>query len=214
MSYSVKEIYLTLQGEGVQSGRPAVFLRFSGCNLWNGHEAGRALGVGQCSLWCDTNFVGTDGHLGGRFNSAADLAAAVRGEWPADTSEGALVVCTGGEPLLQLDDVLTEALRNQGFEIAVETNGTMMPPEGIDWLCVSPKAGSHLVIRSGDELKLVFPQAGAEPHQYEALDFRHFLLQPLDDEARIAHTRSALDYCRAHPRWRLSLQMHKYLGIP
>lgn len=218
MSYTVKEVYYTLQGEGVQAGRPAVFVRFTGCNLWSGRERDRDKGPGACSAWCDTDFVGTDGPGGGRFETAAALATAVREKWPSlpESSLGGarFVVCTGGEPLLQLDEALVTALHDRGFEVAVETNGTRLPPPGIDWVCVSPKAGSELVLTTGHELKLVFPQAGAEPERFESLDFEHLLLQPLDDHEREENTAAALEYCLAHPRWRLSLQTHKYLGIP
>ena len=212
MPYAVKEIFYTLQGEGAHAGRPAVFCRFAGCNLWTGREADRASAI--CDF-CDTDFVGTDGPGGGKFTGAADLARAVDGAWPAE-SEAArkFVVCTGGEPLLQLDTDLLTALHGAGFEVAVETNGTQDPPRGLDWICVSPKAGAELRLRSGDELKLVYPQPGAEPAQFEGLDFRHFFLQPMDGPAREANTRAALAYCLGHPRWRLSLQTHKLLGIP
>jgi 7-carboxy-7-deazaguanine synthase (Cx14CxxC type) len=212
MSYAVKEIFYTLQGEGANSGRAAVFCRFSGCNLWSGREADRETAV--CGF-CDTDFVGTDGPGGGRFATAADLARAVAAAWPAGTGEQRrFVVCTGGEPLLQVDPALVSALHAEGFEIAVETNGTLPPPPGIDWLTVSPKAGAPLAARAGDELKLVYPQDGAEPERYVGLDFRHFFLQPMDGAARDANTAVALRYCLAHPRWRLSLQTHKLLGIP
>jgi len=214
MSYSVKEIYYTLQGEGVHAGRPAVFLRFTGCNLWTGREQGRHRGPGGCSAWCDTDFVGTDGPGGGRFETAAALVAAVREAWPETPRGRPFVVCTGGEPLLQLDDELVAALHGAGFEVAIETNGTRVPPRGIDWICVSPKAASELVMRAGHELKLVFPQSGAEPERFEDLDFAHFLLQPRDDEARHENTAAAVRYCLEHPQWRLSLQTHKSLGIP
>ena len=214
MSYAVKEIYYTLQGEGVHSGRPAVFLRFTGCNLWSGRERDRHRGPGTCSAWCDTDFVGTDGPGGGSFETAADLARAVRGAWIDSPRSRPLVVCTGGEPLLHLDADLIAALHAASFEVAIETNGTLLPPAGVDWICVSPKAGSDLATRSGDELKLVFPQVGAEPELFEDLDFAHFLLQPLDDAARAENTAAALEYCLSHPQWRLSLQTHKYLGIP
>lgn len=212
MSYAVKEIFYTLQGEGAHAGRPAVFCRFAGCNLWTGREADRASAT--CDF-CDTDFVGTDGPGGGKFAVAADLARAVDAAWPAE-SEAArkFVVCTGGEPLLQLDADLLTALHEAGFKVAVETNGTQDPPRGLDWICVSPKAGAELRLRSGDELKLVYPQSGAEPAQFEGLDFRHFFLQPMDGPAREANTRAALAYCLGHPRWRLSLQTHKLLGIP
>jgi 7-carboxy-7-deazaguanine synthase len=212
MTYAVKEIFYTLQGEGANAGRPAVFCRFAGCNLWTGREADRAEAVCR---FCDTEFVGTDGPGGGKFAAPAALAGAVAAAWPAGhPAARPLVVCTGGEPLLQLDPPLIEALHSVGFEIAVETNGTVEPPPGIDWLCVSPKAEATLIVTAGDELKLVFPQEGAEPARYERLDFRHFFLQPMDGPMREANTRAALAYCLAHPRWRLSLQTHKLLGIP
>jgi 7-carboxy-7-deazaguanine synthase len=212
MTYAVKEIFYTLQGEGANAGRPAVFCRFAGCNLWTGREEDRADAVCR---FCDTDFVGTDGPGGGKFSSPDSLAAAVAAAWPArDPAARPLVVCTGGEPLLQLDPPLIRALHAVGFEIAVETNGTVDPPPELDWLCVSPKAEAPLRVRSGDELKLVYPQEGAEPERYAALDFRHFFLQPMDGPAREANTRAALAYCLAHPRWRLSLQTHKLLGIP
>ena len=212
MTYAVKEIFYTLQGEGANAGRPAVFCRFAGCNLWTGREADRAEAVCR---FCDTEFVGTDGPGGGKFAAAVELAGAVAAAWPAgDPAARPLVVCTGGEPLLQLDPPLIEALHSAGLEIAVETNGTVEPPPGIDWLCVSPKAEATLVVTAGDELKLVYPQDGAEPTRYERLDFRHFFLQPMDSPEREANTRAALAYCLSHPRWRLSLQTHKLLGIP
>ena len=211
MAYSVKEIFYTLQGEGAQTGRPAVFCRFAGCNLWSGQESDRASAV--CTF-CDTDFVDTDGPGGGRFGTADALATAVAAAWPAGAGGIPFVVCTGGEPLLQLDAELVRALHRRGFEIAVETNGTRSPPAGLDWICVSPKAGAELVLRAGDELKLVYPQAGAEPERFEALGFRHFFLQPMDGPARERNTEAALRYCLAHPRWRLSLQTHKLLGIP
>ena len=213
MTYSVKEIYYTLQGEGAQSGRPAVFLRFAGCNLWSGREQHRAQAVCR---FCDTAFVGTDGPGGGKFDTAAELAVAVRALWPAEAEgDKPYVVCTGGEPLLQLDVGLIAALHTAGFEIGVETNGTLEAPDGIDWLCVSPKGSAPLVQRSGDELKLVYPQeeAAAQPEEFVDLPFRHFFLQPLDDEDRDDNTRRAIDYCLRHPRWRLSVQSHKILGI-
>jgi 7-carboxy-7-deazaguanine synthase (Cx14CxxC type) len=212
MTYAVKEIYYTLQGEGANAGRPAVFCRFAGCNLWTGREGDRAEAVCR---FCDTEFVGTDGPGGGKFPAATRLAAAVAAAWPAPRSEGRpLVVCTGGEPLLQLDPPLLDALHAEGFEVAVETNGTVAPPPGIDWLCMSPKAGAATVVTAGDELKLVYPQEGAEPARYEGLRFHHYFLQPMDGPAREANTRAALEYCLTHPRWRLSLQTHKLLGIP
>jgi len=212
MTYAVKELFYTLQGEGANSGRPAVFCRFAGCNLWTGREADRAAAVCR---FCDTEFVGTDGPGGGKFASPAALADAVAASWPAgDPAARPLVVCTGGEPLLQLDPPLIDALHSAGFEIAVESNGTVTPPAGIDWLCISPKAEAPLLVTGGDELKLVYPQEGAEPARYERLAFRHFFLQPMDGPAQEANTRAALAYCLAHPRWRLSLQTHKLLGIP
>ena len=211
MAYAVKELFYTLQGEGANTGRPAVFCRFAGCNLWTGREADRASAVCR---FCDTDFVGTDGPGGGKFSDAASLARAVASEWPGEAGGRPLVVCTGGEPLLQLDEPLLEAFHRERLEVAVETNGTVEPPPGIDWLCVSPKAGAPLVVRGGDELKLVYPQEGAEPSRFEGLGFRHFFLQPMDGPAREANTAAALRYCLAHPRWRLSLQTHKLLGIP
>ena len=214
MSYSIKEIFFTLQGEGANTGRAAVFCRFSGCNLWSGHEKDRARAVCQ---FCDTDFVGTDGTGGGHFATAREVARAVSGAWPPvekTNREHPLVVCTGGEPLLQLDEELVAAFHKEGFEVAIETNGTRLPPPGIDWVCVSPKAGAELVLRSGHELKLVFPQSGAEPELYENLDFQHFFLQPMDGAAREENTQLALRYCLEHPQWRLSLQTHKLLGIP
>ncbi|MGO8759454.1 MAG: 7-carboxy-7-deazaguanine synthase [Terracidiphilus sp.] len=234
--YAVKEIYYTLQGEGAQTGRAAVFCRFAGCNLWSGREQDRASAV--CHF-CDTDFADTNGPGGGKFVSAEELATAIaekwapglRGEATTDPSTAPLaknatgsaqddrslrkfVVCTGGEPLLQLDAPLIDALHARGFEIAVETNGTIEAPPGLDWICVSPKAGAELRQRRGDELKLVYPQPGAEPEQFESLAFRHFFLQPMDGPNREQNTRLAIEYCLKHPRWRLSLQIHKLLGIP
>ncbi len=211
MTYAVKEIFYTLQGEGGQAGRAAVFCRFAGCNLWSGREADRATAV--CSF-CDTDFVGTDGPGGGKFADAAALATAVAAKWPADVPGRPLVVCTGGEPLLQLDEAAIAALHAAGFEIAVETNGTLPAPPGIDWVCVSPKADAPLVQRGGQELKLVFPQPLAMPGRFEGLDFERFYLQPMDGPQREQHTAAAVAWCLAHPRWRLSLQTHKLLGIP
>jgi 7-carboxy-7-deazaguanine synthase len=211
MTYAVKEIFYTLQGEGANTGRAAVFCRFAGCNLWTGREEDRADATCQ---FCDTDFVGTDGPGGGRFASPEALAAAVAATWPAAAPSRRFVVCTGGEPLLQVDPALLESLHAERFEVAIETNGTLPPPAGIDWLCVSPKAGSDLIVRSGDEIKLVFPQPGAEPELFERMAFRHFFLQPMDGPQREANTEAALRYCLAHPRWRLSLQTHKLLGIP
>ena len=210
MTYSVKEIFLTLQGEGGQAGQAAVFCRFAGCNLWSGREADRASAV--CTF-CDTDFVGVDGEGGGKFATPGALARAVAACWRA-TGGPKLVVCTGGEPLLQLDPPLIDALHAQGFSIAVETNGTIEAPSGIDWVCVSPKADAPLAQTRGQELKLVFPQDGVDPARFEHLDFERFLLQPMDGPDREAATRAAIAYCLAHPRWRLSLQTHKYLGIP
>ncbi len=213
-AYAVKEIYYTLQGEGANTGRPAVLLRFAGCNLWSGREQDRA--TAQCGF-CDTDFVGTDGPGGARFDSSEALARAVAAAWPAGGgAPGArrFVVCTGGEPLLQLDESLTAALHASGFEIAIETNGTLLPPPGIDWVCVSPKAGVELALGWGDELKLVFPQEGLPPESLEDLNFRHWFLQPMDGPDRARNTELAVRYCLAHPRWRLSLQTHKLVGIP
>ena len=211
MPYAVKEIFYTLQGEGANTGRPAVFCRFAGCNLWSGREADRASAVCR---FCDTDFVGTDGPGGGKFPDAVALAHAVAATWPGGGGGRRFVVCTGGEPLLQLDADLLDALHAAGFEVAVETNGTVEPPPGIDWLCVSPKAGAPLVVRGGDELKLVYPQADADPSRFEKLEFGEFFLQPMDGPACAANTAAALRYCLEHPRWRLSLQTHKLLGIP
>jgi 7-carboxy-7-deazaguanine synthase len=212
MSYVVKEIFYTLQGEGAQTGRPAVFCRFSGCNLWSGREEDRATAICQ---FCDTDFVGINGAGGGRFETADALAAAVANNWRyRDRVSKPFVVCTGGEPLLQLDQALVDALHRVGFEIAIETNGTHLASSEIDWICVSPKAGADLKLRSGHELKLVFPQNGASPEMYEQMDFQHFFLQPMDGPARETNTNLALRYCLEHPRWRLSLQTHKLLNIP
>jgi 7-carboxy-7-deazaguanine synthase (Cx14CxxC type) len=211
MTYAVKEIFYTLQGEGANTGRAAVFCRFSGCNLWTGREEDRAEAICQ---FCDTDFVGTDGPGGGKFASPEALAAAVAATWPDANPGRRFVVCTGGEPLLQLDAPLLSALHAEGFEVAVETNGTLPPPDDIDWLCVSPKALAPLVVRTGDELKLVYPQEGVDPAQFEQLGFEHFFLQPMDGPELEANTASALQYCLGHPRWRLSLQTHKLLGIP
>jgi 7-carboxy-7-deazaguanine synthase (Cx14CxxC type) len=210
MTYAVKEVYFTLQGEGFHTGRPAVFLRFAGCNLWSGREADRASAVCR---FCDTDFVGTDGPGGGRFEGAEALAGAVASHWPRAVPGRPLVVCTGGEPLLQLDEALVDAFHARGFEVAVETNGTRAAPAGLDWVCVSPKAGAELVLTTGDELKLVYPQDGAPPEAYEHLGFRHFFLQPMDGPERERNTALATRYCLAHPRWRLSLQTHKLIGI-
>jgi 7-carboxy-7-deazaguanine synthase (Cx14CxxC type) len=211
MSYAVKEMFYTLQGEGAQAGRAAVFCRFAGCNLWSGRDADRAAAI--CKF-CDTEFVGVDGDGGGRFDSADSLAAAIEQKWMGEARQGKrFVVCTGGEPLLQLDPALIDALHARGFEIAVETNGTIAAPVGLDWICVSPKAGAPFMQRSGDELKLVYPQAEFSPEQFEVLDFQNFFLQPMDGPARVANTQLAVDYCLQRPQWRVSLQMHKLLGI-
>lgn len=212
MTYTVREMYFTLQGEGARSGRPAVFLRFAGCNLWSGREADRASAVCR---FCDTEFVGTGGPGGGKFESAEALAAAARSHWPAH-SGAPYVVCTGGEPLLQLDTPAIDALHAAGFEIGVETNGTIAAPAGIDWICVSPKASAELVQKTGDELKLVFPQRedAAQPARFVHLEFDHFYLQPLDDARRAENTAAAAHYCLQNPSWKLSLQTHKLIGLP
>ena len=211
MAYSVKECFYTLQGEGAQAGRAAVFLRFAGCNLWSGREVDRAAAVCR---FCDTDFVGMDGPGGGRFATAEDLAAHVAQKWPSQAGGVPYVVCTGGEPLLQLDEPLIGALHDRGFEIGVETNGTLPAPQGIDWLCVSPKSTAPVVIAAGDELKLVYPQEDASPEQFTGLQFSHFFLQPMDGPEQAKNTAAAITYCQAHPQWRLSLQTHKITGIP
>lgn len=210
MSYKVKEIFYTLQGEGAHAGRPAVFCRFSLCNLWTGRESDRPRAICQ---FCDTDFVGTDGPGGGKFATADDLADAVEAAWPLGWTSSRMVVCTGGEPLLQLDGAAVDALHRRGFYVAVETNGTRVPPPGIDWLCVSPKIGSELVVTGGDELKFVYPQKEVEPSTFEHLDFGTFRVQPMDGPDAAANTALAVDYCLNHPTWQLSLQTHKYLGI-
>jgi 7-carboxy-7-deazaguanine synthase len=207
--YAVKEIFLTLQGEGAHAGRAAVFCRFAGCNLWSGREQDRS--SAECQF-CDTDFVGTDGTRGDRYATAAELANAIESEW-GGTQADRFVVLTGGEPLLQVDSPLIEALHARGFAVAVETNGTIMPPEGIDWVCVSPKAGAEFVVKRGHELKLVYPQANAAPENFAGLDFERFSLQPMDGPDVIENTARAVDYCLQHPQWRLSLQTHKTLGI-
>ena len=209
MTYSVKEIFYTLQGEGAQAGRAAVFCRFAGCNLWSGREEDRSQAI--CTF-CDTDFVGTDGTDGGKFEAADRLAQAIARHWP-ERQAHRFVVLTGGEPLLQVDAELTAALHAQGFEIAVETNGTVAPPTGIDWLCMSPKAGSKTVVSHGQELKLVYPQPGLDPAQFEHLDFGHLCLQPMDGPFVRQNTQAAVAYCQAHPRWKLSVQTHKWIGI-
>lgn len=213
MGYRIKEIYYTIQGEGAHTGRPAVFCRFAGCNLWSGREEDRSTAI--CNF-CDTDFYGTDGPGGGIFPTAEDVARAVVSRWPLQdgTESRPFVVCTGGEPLLQLDEALVEGLHRRGMEVAVETNGTVAAPPGIDWLCVSPKAGSSLALRAGDELKLIYPQPGADPHRFASLAFRHFFLQPMDGPEREKNTASAIQYCLEHPHWKLSLQTHKFLGLP
>lgn len=210
MTYSVKEIFLTLQGEGGQAGKAAVFCRFSGCNLWTGREQDRAKAV--CTF-CDTDFVGTDGENGGKFATAEDLAAAVEAQWTGGPDDR-LVVCTGGEPFLQLDVAAIAALHARGFSIACESNGTLEAPAGIDWICISPKADAPVVQTSGQELKLVFPQDKAMPERFAALDFERFYLQPMDGPDRDRNTQLAVAYCLSHPQWRLSVQTHKYLGLP
>ncbi len=210
--YAIKEIFYTLQGEGAQTGRAAVFCRFAGCNLWSGREQDRASAI--CKF-CDTDFADTNGPGGGKFSTAEEVAEAVAEKWPAGAlPANKLVVCTGGEPLLQLDAPLIAAVHGRGFEVAVETNGTCPAPEGLDWLCVSPKAGAELRQKTGDELKLVYPQAGAEPERFARLPFRHFFLQPMDGPDRERNTQLVLRYCLEHPQWRISLQTHKLLGIP
>lgn len=208
--YSVKEIFYTLQGEGAQSGRASVFCRFAGCNLWSGREQDRADAV--CDF-CDTDFIGTNGQNGGKFEDATSLAERIDRFWPENDTQRKYVVCTGGEPALQLDAALVDALHARGFEIAIETNGTRPLPKGIDWVCVSPKGNSEIIITQGDELKLVYPQSQALPERFVGLDFRHFYLQPMDGPLQDSYTRRCIDYCMTHPRWQLSLQTHKMLGI-
>ena len=210
MTYSAKEIFKTLQGEGAQAGRAAVFCRFAGCNLWSGRAADRA---GAACTFCDTDFVGTDGPGGGKFASAALLADAIAAAWGPGTDDR-YVVFTGGEPLLQLDAPLLRAVHARGFTVAIETNGTLPAPPGIDWICVSPKGSAPVVVERGNELKLVYPQLDARPEAFAHLDFQHFFLQPMDGPARLANTERAVQYCLQHPQWRLSLQTHKYIGIP
>lgn len=209
-TYTVKEMFKTLQGEGANAGRVAVFCRFSGCNLWSGREEDR--GSAKCQF-CDTDFVGSDGENGGRFATAGDLAAAVARIWGEDHTKR-FVVCTGGEPLLQLDRALIDALHDENFQIAIETNGTLKPPEGIDWICVSPKANTELALRYGDELKLIYPQSDLTPEELGPVEFGHFWLQPMDGPRRQENTSAAVRYCLEHPKWRLSVQTHKYIGIP
>jgi 7-carboxy-7-deazaguanine synthase len=210
VTYSVKEIFYTLQGEGANAGRSAVFCRFAGCNLWTGRESDRAKAICQ---FCDTDFVGTDGDGGGKFATPDELADAIERAWLPEARSQRFVVLTGGEPLLQVDEALTAALHARGFTIAVETNGTVLPPSGIDWICVSPKAGAELLVRAGQELKVVFPQAGLDPAEFACLPFSHFCLQPKDSVDRQRNTELAIAYCQAHPQWRLSVQTHKVIGI-
>ena len=211
MTYSVKEIFYTLQGEGANAGTPAVFCRFAGCNLWSGREEDRATAI--CKF-CDTDFLGTNGEGGGKFDSANALASAILAKWASTDKSHRFVVFTGGEPGLQLDQSLVDAVHAHNFRIAIETNGTMKLPTGLDWICVSPKAGTELAMRDGDELKLVYPQAGASPTMYEKLQFKHFFLSPMDGPERKENTALAIQYCQGHPQWRLSLQTHKIIGIP
>lgn len=211
MTYSIKEIFYTLQGEGSHAGRPAVFCRFAGCNLWSGREVDRANAICQ---FCDTDFVGTDGELGGKYKQAEQLAATINQLWPVAYPESKFVVFTGGEPLMQLDADLIRAIHAVGFEIAIETNGTIAVPEGIDWVCVSPKMGSEFIVRQGDELKVVIPQIGQDLQQYEQLDFQHFFVQAMDGPLQAENLRTAIAFCKTHPRWKLSLQTHKVLQIP
>ncbi len=211
MSYMVKEIYYTLQGEGANTGRPAVFCRFAGCNLWSGREEDRRKAICQ---FCDTDFFGIDGPGGGKFSTARDLASVISEKWPHNGKSDKFVVCTGGEPLLQMDEALVNALHGDGFEIAIETNGTLLPPPGIDWICVSPKADADFVLRKGDELKVVYPQNGLEPRDFENLDFDNFFIQPMDGPEIEHNTKLAKQFCMENPKWRLSLQTHKILDIP
>lgn len=211
MTYSVKEIFYTLQGEGAQAGRPAVFCRFAGCNLWTGREADR---VDAVCKFCDTDFVGTDGESGGKYASSDQLADKIDGLWPTSYAASKYVVFTGGEPLLQLDTALVDGMHARGFEIAIETNGTIAVPEGVDWICVSPKMGSKLKVRQGSELKVVIPQPGQNLQDYETLEFAHFFVQPMDGPDKEKNTRLAIDACKSNPKWKLSLQTHKLLQIP
>lgn len=215
MSYSIKEIYYTLQGEGAHAGRPAVFCRFTGCNLWTGHEEDRDNAICQ---FCDTKFVGTDGPGGGVFTMASDIAKVVDACWPKGDDGGwvgnKLVVCTGGEPLLQLDTAIIDALHDLGFSVAIETNGTKLPPSGVDWVCVSPKANAECILTEGDELKLVYPQFGGEPSKYQAMNFERFFLQPMDGPSHDTNTQLAAEYCLENPQWELSIQTHKLIGLP
>ena len=209
--YSLKEVYYTIQGEGYHTGRPAIFLRFSGCNLWSGLEKDRDSAI--CNF-CDTDFVGTDGPGGGKFNSATQLANHALSFWPEDSKSKPFVVCTGGEPLLQIDSSFINAFHDLDFEIAVETNGTIIPPDGLDWVCVSPKVGSNLILKTGDELKFVYPQKGENPKEFENLAFNYFSLQPMDNSNKEENTQKTIEFCHNNPRWSMSLQTHKFLGIP
>lgn len=209
-TYTVKEIYYTLQGEGAHAGRPAVFCRFSGCNLWSGREEDRSTAICR---FCDTDFRGTDGPLGGKYQ-ADDLAKVIQSCWPADSAVVPYIVCTGGEPLLQLDQELLDVFHHYGFIVAVETNGTVMPPEGLDWICMSPKANTEIFLTKGDELKLVYPQEGAEPEKFADFEFKYFFLQPMDGPDIAYNTRQSIAYCLAHPQWHISVQTHKMLQIP
>jgi 7-carboxy-7-deazaguanine synthase (Cx14CxxC type) len=211
VTYSVKEIFYTLQGEGAQAGRPAVFCRFAGCNLWSGREEDRASAVCR---FCDTDFVGTDGVNGGKFASADQLAADIDAQWPTDRPQRKYVVFTGGEPLLQMDTLLLDAIHARGFEVAIETNGTLPVPEGVDWVCVSPKEGADLIVRHGDEIKVVVPQVGQELSTFEQMDFSHHFLQPMDGPDKLRNTELAIATCKNNPQWRLSIQTHKLLQIP
>lgn len=210
MTYSIKDIFYTLQGEGFHTGRPAVFCRFSGCNLWSGRENDRSSAICQ---FCDTDFVGTNGSMGGKYSSADELAERILFQWPANNLDNRFVVCTGGEPLLQLDEQLIEALHKRSFEIAIETNGTILPPSGIDWVCVSPKAGASLNLHRGDELKLVIPQSGINPSDFENLEFSHFMVQPMDGPQRSENLNQAILFCLENPKWILSIQTHKIIGV-
>ena len=209
--YSLKEVYYTIQGEGYHTGRPAIFLRFSGCNLWSGLEKDRETAI--CNF-CDTDFVGRDGPGGGKFNSATQLAKHALSFWPEDSKSKPFVVCTGGEPLLQIDSSFINAFHDLDFEIAVETNGTILPPDGLDWVCVSPKVGSNLILKTGDELKFVYPQKGENPKEFENLAFNYFSLQPMDNSNKEENTKKTIEFCHNNPRWSMSLQTHKFLGIP
>ena len=210
MKYSVKEIYYTLQGEGYHTGRPAVFIRFSGCNLWTGHEKDRS---GAICDWCDTDFVGTNGINGGKF-SVKEIINIINSQWKGNVLSDPYVVCTGGEPLLQMDEALIKAIHKAGFEIGLETNGTMIPPDGIDWICVSPKANADLILKNGNELKVVYPQCGMNPRVHEKLKFDHFFIQPMDGINQKENIKRSKKFVLDHPKWKLSLQTHKILGIP